>query len=87
MASKIALAIENILKRKTYPISLNWHKNEERVSQKHLDQSDVDHNAITTEEMEYPGMMKASGEVTVLDKNMPTNSIETNRTSNRTRKI
>jgi len=58
-----------------------------RVSQKHLDQTDVDHNASTTEEMEYSGMTKATGEVTILDKNMPTSSIETNRTSNRTRKI
>ena len=49
--------------------------------------TDVDHNANTTEEVEYPGMTKATGEVTILDKNMPTNSIETNRTSNCIRKI
>ena len=99
MASKIAKAIEIMLNSKMDPISLNWHNNEETVKQKHLDQTahsksvsdgittDVDHNANTTEEVEYPGMTKATGEVTILDKNMPTNSVETNRTSNRVRKI
>ena len=94
MASKIVIAVEIMLNRKTDGTIV-----EETVEQKHLDQSahsksvsggitnDVDHNANTTEEVEYPGMTKATGEVTILDKNISTNSIETNRNSDRIRKI
>ena len=98
MANKITLSIERVLKRRVDPISMKWQENEEIVSQEHIkpthkksasDSITTDNNLNTniTEENEYPDTTKSADDDSILDKKTPTDGIETNRSSNRTRKI
>jgi hypothetical protein len=94
---KIALSIESVLKRRMDPISMKWHENEEIVSQEHIEPTheisasditttDNKLNTNITEKNEYPDITKSVDD-SILDKKTSTDGMETNRSSNHTRKI
>jgi uncharacterized protein YukE len=79
MASRIARAIESMIKRKVDPISVKWNNDTGTGSQKCQHQTtqemtrfddittDVVHSANFVKEVGYPGVIKASDGYTVLD--------------------
>ena len=98
MANKIALSIENVLKRKVDPIRMKWHENDGIDSQKHVeptheesasDGTTTDNNLISKimEKSDYPDINNSADKDSIPDNKTPTDGNETNRSSNRTRKI
>lgn len=95
MANKIALSIENVLKRKVDPINMKWQEDDGVDSQKQIeptheksasDCTTTDNNLISNI-MEKSDINNLAGEDTILDTKTSTAGNETNRSSNRARKI
>jgi hypothetical protein len=95
MANKIALSIENVLKRKVDPINMKWQEDDRIDSQKQIEPTHeesasdcitMDNNLISNI-MEKSDINNLAGEDTIQDTKTPTDGNETNRSSNRARKI
>jgi hypothetical protein len=98
MPDQIALTIENVLKRKVDPIRMKWQENDGIDSQTPTepahensasDCATTDNNllSIIMEKGDYPDINNLADKAVIPDKKTPTDGNETNRSSNRARKI